>query len=82
MVPNIARDARISRNIAVLCQEVFEFPDVTLTSPLKRSTSSPELLGFCHAPLLPEAISFILEFTALSRIRPGPRLNFALAVRV
>src|SRR6266571_9147036 len=31
MVPNIARDASTSRNIAVLCQELFGFPVVTLT---------------------------------------------------
>src|SRR5438309_3531762 len=57
MVPNVARDASTSRNMAVLCQELFELPDVTLTSSLYHSTSPVWLLGFCQAtPMSPKRI--------------------------
>src|SRR5712691_3122517 len=80
MVPNIARDASINRNMAVLCQELFELPDVTLTSSLYHSTSPVWLLGFCQAMHpCPQTNSFILWFTSLSWIRPDLRLIFALA---
>src|SRR6266702_3631184 len=75
MVPNIMRDASTNRNMAVLCQELFELPDVTLTSSLYHSASPVWLLDFCQATLMSQTNSFILWFTSLSWIRPDLRAN-------
>src|SRR5712691_9916168 len=81
MVPNIARDASINKIMAVLCQEFFGFPGVTRTlSPLYGFGSRWGYWAF--AKLRPRCLtnSFILRFAALSWIRHGHRLIFALAV--
>ena len=76
MVPNIVRDASTSRNMAVLCQELFESPDIAPTLPSVRIRSARVIGLFANHSI--QMNGFILEFAALSWIRPSPRAKPAL----